>query len=342
MKNDKEVILLYDDNTIKRMMENQMKKDDLLLAKYILTRNSDRNFVMTPVTPLLYFDKCIIEYQLYYNEDPYDIELVSTEIDSITDLLSLVNSIDRLNCINEILHEETVGHTLEVGVQFFKVTLFKKGKMIYNKSYEYNLTATGRFYSFRITRGFHKIYSTECINDLSTNDNYLFLYKDKTWEIGNYMCKEGLIGIPLALSNTITFCTSMEAIKLSRYNQINCDFTIIDTTNVPQTVVSKLEEIVKEEEYEDLAELDSYFGYMLESFISVLLRKEMRYLHVEILSHLNFILFIRRIIFPDIDADLRFSSISLIILELYNEKGSKEIGFTENTLLPISDILKVL
>ena len=354
MKTNKEVTLFYQDHTIKRISEEKLNKEDLLLAEYIMTRNTDdRNFILTPTSYLMLFDNAVIEYKINCaipgDDEICDITpLITTKTDSITDVLSLINSIDRLNCVNRIFEEENVGIPLALGVGYFNLILEKKGKVTFQKEYkDSKLGLTTAYYSYFITKKFKKIYSVDLINEISLNNQFLFLYEDMTWEFGNYMKKPGLVGIPLALSNTITFCTTTEAVKLSRFRSINCSYLVIDTTGAEEQSL-KLEDMVKEGKYDDLVELDPYFDYMMETFVTVSLTASTRYFHVELLSHLEFLLLAYKFAFPSEEKEDdhkdrdSFTLLSAIAIELHSLKETKEFMFTENTVLPISDILKVI
>ena len=137
--NKNEVILLYKNGNAERKNESSISLEDLRQSRYLMVDTSimksepSRNFVLIDSSNYLYFTKAIVDYQLYGSgwdagnngESKEILKPIHVETSSLSDVINLINCIDRIHCMNDmILEEETCGEGVRVHIQYFQIVLY--------------------------------------------------------------------------------------------------------------------------------------------------------------------------------------------------------------------------
>jgi hypothetical protein len=232
----KKIMILYRDGTIQTKKEKKIDKSDIKNADYFLISISpdNENYTMIKPSKYLLFSKAIIEYQLcmFYTEDDYDhvnaemLNPVRVEVDSICDMIGLLNSIDRLGIANYIINPDYIADFgNSIGVVYFRVQLFDDRHIIYDEHYQLKNLDSPMFDPYQVLKHFKEIYQNTLMSTFFTKKEYLHLYiKDNQlyWNINNdKKIKSKLIGMPLPISNTITLFNKDEYSKIKSYKYMN-------------------------------------------------------------------------------------------------------------------------
>ena len=365
---NKEVTLLMKDGTFLRKLENMINIRDLSLSKYIMIRtyneeDGNRNFFINHTNELLDFDRAVVEYQILLvsvmeDDEGYvsvPLDPIHVETKSISDVLSLLNCIDRLNCINNMIsNEENCGAEFQFNLEYIGVTLYRGDNVIYDQYYKYRPTSQSRYYSYTISKHFSELYSTNICNDLSHDRLAISLNSDMTWslidekEIERFS-NTSLYGIVLNQSNTFTFCTKDEYLAMRSLKHLRYTFVVHDSN---KSIVREINDCVRNGKYDELEEIGESLSYLLDSYTNLSLIGAYRNFHIDFFSHMNFILTLTNIAFNEIykvqSDDLSYDQLKELSLEsaismifTYSGKLEKEIYFTADSVIPISQIFKL-
>ena len=151
--NKNEVILLYKNGNAERKNESSISLEDLRQSRYLMVDTSirksepSRNFVLIDSSNYLYFTKAIVDYKLYGSgwdagnngESKEILKPIHVETSSLSDVINLINCIDRIHCMNDmILEEETCGEGVRVHIQYFQIVLYREDQKIYDKYYSHD------------------------------------------------------------------------------------------------------------------------------------------------------------------------------------------------------------
>lgn len=361
---NKEITFLMNNGKIKRKKENDIMEDDLKMSKYIMMRTYDekdenRNFIINKISSLFNFDTAIIDYQIASisatdDDDSYcSMNPIHIETRSISDVLSLLNCVDRLNCINNIIsNEENCGQDFYLDLEFFSVVLYKNNKVIYDKFYKRKDSSQVTYYSYKILKNFSEIYSTDICNDLFHDKMLLLLRFDMTWglvsekDVSKLSFTNIMVGIPLNQSNTFTFLTKNEYVLITSLKYLSYTFLVYESNS---DNIQKINEYIHDGKYDDLLDAGMNMDYYMDSYRATSLLGNKRFMHVDFLSHMKFILEFTNILFYEFYKVYDNSSLENIYYESlismvfsYNTKKEKEIYFSKDSVIPISQIIKLI
>lgn len=354
----RKLILLNKDGSITKRDETKITGMDLDFAKFLListeVSNSrpSRNYILIESSPLLLFGKAAIHYQMtacsYLDGgDAWDEHLLKpilVETDSITRVFTLINCLDRLNCVNNLLTGDlrtNAGENIHIDISYFEVLLYdKKGKEIFHKYYESSPNSKEYYFSFGITNKFRKIYNSDIIPNMAKNSKYLFLNQNETWEITDGSRKNGLIGVPLVQSNTITFCNDMEMERLSSYIFMDFTCTVADVTKEMKKTIGL---VIRTGDYDKLESIGISMDYFAISNGAYYLVDWKKYVHLDFLSHMEFIISIINLVWDEVNREYNFCTDCIISFNFREGKRKeREIYFNEGSLLSLHQILNII
>ena len=358
--NKNEVILLYKNGNARRKNESLVTLTDLQQSRYVMIDTSimknelSRNFVIIDSSRYLCFTKAIIDYQLYVTgwdagnneESEENLEPIHVETTSLSDVINLLNCIDRIYCLNNmILEDETCGEGLRVYVEYFQIVLYQNDVKIYDKYFSHENQVSHKNKNSRyITRIFYSIYSTP-IQMMIKNNNYLILTNEITWRIGVFE-EYSMLGIPLKESNTITLCRKDEVYRLAEYSDISCTFTVHDESEELRTELNKN---IRKGRYDNVENIGTFLDYFMCCYTVFKLSGSNQFAHLEIISNMRFFISMSNLIYNEIYDTLKGDYTndifdSVISLNLYKEKevDPKTIYLNEETMLSINDFLAIM
>lgn len=360
--NDSEIILLNSDGSAVRRREDSLTKVDLVNTEYMMIDTStskkeiSRNFILVKPTSLLFeFDYAVIDYQILATavtvdpEEYGDAELqpIHVETSSISDVIRLINCTDRLSCINELIIEnETCGENIHIEMGYFGVILYnKERKEIYNKYYSRKDSERGVYYADKVTKVFKDIYSIRCLSEIARKKEFLFIASDMKWSIGEMNKNCNMIGVPLIMSNTVTLCTEDELRNVCRYYYASFVYTVHeDNKDTRKQIASAF----KRADYNVVEEISMILEYFLVAYGTYHLTGYNTFLHLDIISHLDFILTMTNMIFGEVyqnQNETGFNSDidSIIEIELtYKENREKTIYLNHESMISLYDFLQIL
>lgn len=283
-------MIFYKNGKVKSKEEAYLTEKDFQKAKFFMISVSSEAEHYIPIKPseYLHFDKAIIDYQLCGVAPDEDYEYVETddhhpvhiETTSIADLITLINSSDRLDLVNYTMSGfvGTIDSFLFIGMTFFSVKLIRDKRVIYNRCYRKKGTSTVAFDSYQVTKKFKDIYD----GDFLIDHRIMFLLRAKgnhiEWEmreIGqsfttiDYSDIEDntLVGISSSISNTIIFQPIALYKKLIHYPSVQWRITVFETREKNLRKLSNLIRSVKtidESSYYDIFQYSEV--YLEETF----------------------------------------------------------------------------
>jgi hypothetical protein len=362
MKNS-EVILLNKNGTVTRRKEKSLTKLDYMSSEYLMIDTSvdnkqiSRNFVLIKSSPLLFnFTTAVVDYQLLASAITYDpmdhvdvlMKPVHVETNSISDLIRLINCIDRISCVNEIvLDDEMCGENIRIEMGYFGVTLYDERGEIYDKYFcrsdpeEWDDVC----YAKSVTKVFKDIYSTDIIRKMISHREFLFINDDMTWNIGGMTKNCNMIGIPLGTSYTITLCTEREMVNVCKYHHVHFAYTIHENSKALQYEVATA---FNNADYNVVEDISMILEYFLVSYGNYGLSGYNTFFHLEIISHLDFILSMTNLVWNEIypndhEAGINSSVDSIIEIELfYKKEHARTIYMNHDSLISLYDFLQIL
>lgn len=377
---NKPIIILFKNHEIKIKPEKELTEKDISLAKYLLINSShdevSRNFMVVEPTKSLLFSKAIIKYQIKIeglytknenkNNENYIhyLEPIKVETDSLSDLCNLVGNIDKLILLNLFTVNNQIPNLFGIQIAYFGIKLYdSKGKMFYDKFYHDNKSferymIKGKDFdisscaalSYTVRRRFENLLDPSPLSYIvakshngiiTPNHSFLFLADDQSWSITNYDDRNGLIGIPLKLSNTITFCTDSELKNIMKYEKSCVTYTIHDGINNHQ-LHELITEVLESAEYDKIENFCYNIEYDVISYKDInKVKSDERYLLLDILSNIGYIIDMSNILFSDLcNRDVSSNEIETIIsINFFNDKV---LYFNNETIIPLRDILNII
>lgn len=356
--NKNEVILLYKNGNAERKNESSISLEDLRQSRYLMVDTSimksepSRNFVLIDSSDYLYFTKAIVDYQLYGSgwdagnngESKEILKPIHVETSSLSDVINLINCIDRIHCMNDmILEEETCGEGVRVHIQYFQIVLYREDQKIYDKYYSHDENRKKKNSRY-ITRIFYNLYNTPILM-MFKNAEYLILTNDNTWRIGS-SGEYSMLGVPLKESNTITLCRKDELYRLSEYSDINCTFTVHDESNETKDILDKN---IKKGRYNKVEDIGINLDYFMCCYTLFKLENADKFAHLEIISNMRFFVSISNLIYNEIYNGMKgyyvndiFDSVLSINLYKKSDINPKTIYLNEETMITINDFLAII
>ena len=260
----KQVILLKKNHKIKRKNEKKLTQKDLNDSRYILTSTSilgddhKRSFVLNSPSNYYLFTKAEINYQFcsYYQEDDMEDVMMHKPIhvttDSLTDLLNILNSLDRIYLINQLMNSNLMDSFTGIFLVSLEIVLYQGIHEIYHIKKE-NI-------DFKVDRIFNSI--EEIYFTLNT-DNYkekkhelenlrITFYPDSTW--GSTDDSEyRMIGIYSIVSNSLLL---LHRYEYKVFQLIELDDMSLAVYCDRKETVKKNSCLIREGKYD---EMDDYF-----------------------------------------------------------------------------------
>lgn len=237
-----DILILRKNGDVVLKDETKISTHDISNSEYFLintcasTKNYLFNFIMIKPSILLLFTKAVIEYQMVFLYDDFDdhldidgLEPVRVETTSISKLICLLNSIDKLNVTNDLFQMELMDSALNVGLSYISVKLFQSDTVIYDKYYQIKDSSSAYYDSYKIAKHFKEIYDGNIFTKPTKNDEYVVLnksHKKMKWVIDSISSSYDLISIPLLASNTLIICTKDMIETLLKYKKFVLIFTI--------------------------------------------------------------------------------------------------------------------
>lgn len=361
----KDIIILYNDGYMKVKNENKISKIDMMNAKWFLvnvtsTEEESRNYTLVKPSNLLLFDKAIISYQLCLKYQEFDMELGISEFDpvkfttdSITDVISIINSADKLNIINNLMIEEYSDNAGQFGLTYLSVTLIKNNSVIYDKYFELKGVDSVLFNSYKVVNQFKELYNGNIAGDFIEYKKFL-IFSEKNdmmrWNLSDTIPNNGMIGYPNVVSNSITIMDAYEYSRISKY----IGSTVYYNVYYDKVKHSKLiGEYIRNGNYDKAFEkLDDSF----DMFVNVSRMLHKNYKHIgfllSIICNLNFIFLTAITMYGALykddsgnimheDSPENFDSVLSIIFRL-NRKQMKTIAFNKDTILTPTQIFELI
>lgn len=234
----KTVLILNKDHTVSHVPENKLTKSQMKLAKYVGFQVDENNtYVFIKPSKYLIFQRAKIAYCLCatfkWESDPYidyvSMSPVEIETESVTDVITCMNSIERLSLVNKVLNPYISDRYQGIGLTFFHITLFDKNdSVIYDNGYYLKGVMSNGFDPYKALSMFDKLYTMNVSGDLytSTTSSICIYEEDKNiyWDLRSIEIDTScLYGINMVTTNTIHFCDGQKYISLLN-NVTNIDF----------------------------------------------------------------------------------------------------------------------
>ena len=242
----KKIMILYKDGTVKSKSEEKLTKDDVSKAEYFMINSTSfdkesRNYVMVEPSKLMLFDKAVIEYQLCLKYQDYDYSMeieefkpVKFETTSLTDVISMINSSDKMNILNNLLIEDFSETAGQLGITFMQIVLYKNKNIIYNKSYQLKGIDSILFDSYQVVKKFSELYDGNLCGYMIKHKLYP-VFKDDDgvirWKFFSSPPSSGMFGYPNIVSNSINILYAYEYTRLKKYKSSIVNYTVIYEKN---------------------------------------------------------------------------------------------------------------
>lgn len=362
------MLLLKRDKTVERKEDDKVTKKDLKESKYIMIDTSvtksklSKNYVLIDPKNIPWFTKAKITYQMLFLFDDHDmgcsnfeaIPPVETETKSLSDVINLLNCIDRLYIPNQMIANDQYFYTdVYIVIGYFEVILYDDDKIVYHKEYQNNDRLEARYgeavkFPLKAVKVFHKLYNTDIIRDLTVMNQFVYIHEDMTWSISVVSHDYFLIGVPLLGSRTMTLLTKQEYIAMSCIRGMSITYSIVFVYDDEQR--ETLRKYIKDEEHDELSVLSC--DYILTSNLEYGRKFSVpfRFIYMDILSHIGFSIRLTNMIYYFIEghtADESIDTIACIILyNMIKDKnlkgGDRIIYMNEDTLMSLDDLLKLM
>lgn len=357
----KTVILLKKNGYMKVKNENKLTKRDLEESRWLLVNvttmeTESRNYTLVEPSSLLLFDKAIVAYQLCEKFQDYDYEMnminfdpVKFTTDSITDVISIINSADKLNIINNLMIEEFTDESGQYGVSYMSVTLTKNNTVIYDKYYEIKGVDGVLFDSYKTVKKFSEIYNGRISTEFK-DDAQFIIFKEENgvmrWKLSHNPPEKGMFGYPNIISNSITIMNAYEYSHINKYIGSSIYHYIYYEHN---NFINKVTNYIKLGKYNDaIAKMDE----ASDVFINIyrMLHKSYRdtgFL-LSVICNLGFIFVtpktIFKILYPDSDETRDICGFDNIITLKFriDRKSVKTLMLNKDTLLTPTQIFNLL
>lgn len=303
------IMVLMKDKTYDRIREKDLRKIQPKEIKYILipTYSEDkeicRNYIMTEMTKYMIFDEAIVEYQLSLVSLADEVliqyvEPVHVRTSSLSKVFSLMNCVYRLSCVNYVASEDAYDGNVIISVEYFGVTLIKDGKEIYDEYY--TNTESGEeypyFYPGRILKQFSELLEDTIVNNMVHEGKFLSLSEYGEWSLVNWPDNDTM-GIPMILSNTITFCLKKDLDTILYFTESFFNCCVFESS---KEFYDEIKKEIKNGNYEKVDSYGGYLDYFITSHKSDPIMKGKRFLYIDILVNAKFILGMVELMYSDL------------------------------------------
>lgn len=350
------MIVLYKDHTFERDDSFQITASSLKKIAYLLIDTSSepceypKNYIMIDPNQIPEFTSARVVYQMIFVNE-YDGELaevptpkVETTTSSISDVINLINCIDRLNCVNEyITNDQWMDARVMIFMAYFSVILYQDEKKVYKEEYSSPINGLKKYSVGNIIKIFQRLYDADIIKRLYKNKEFLFLYEDKRWQIENTDMRYQLMGIPLMGSKTITFLSPREYVALMDIKKFGYTYSIQEVDDPQRRYIEKY---IKEGLYDDLASVVEH-DFILVSSKTYLQGEGYRFLLLDLMSHIGYCIRLTNFLYDqlylgDDYGDITINSIISFIFYYRSNKKEKEIYVNEDAPIPLDQFLQLL
>lgn len=372
------MLLLMKDHTVKRIEDEKVRDKDIANAKYLLIDTStevmenSKNFVLVDPSKIPTFTNALIRYQMIFIYDDHDegtpytepIPPVQVKTESLSNVINLLNCIHRIDIANEMLsNDEYLFVNAYIIIGYFEVYLYHGKKKVYHKLYQNtdidDEKKLQKYYgerllnSVKVAKKFHKIYNTDIIHEMVSNDEFLYIYKDMTWKIQTATNEKDyiLIGVPLLGSRTMTLLTDIEFVQIMMIRKMSITYTIIFIINKAQR--DRINESISKGLYADIGE--EHYDYIIVSNLDYGLDYSMpyRFLILDILTHMAFSLRLTNMIYYYLEGfeqqtidegDSVDSIVSINLYSFYKKKksGMRTLFMNEDTIIPLDKLIELI
>lgn len=236
------LLLLKSNGRVIAKDEHDLSINDIESCHSILvnadTSGIDRLFIFAEAipSPLLLFTKAVIDYQMgimFSGDDDWtdfqEADPIHVETDSVTTLIGLLNSIDKINVINSLTQEEYSDVYEYVGVLYISVKLYIGEKPVYEKYYSFSGNSATRYDSYKISKKFKDIYNGDIAGETMKNKLYRVLfYKKKKlfWKKATIDEEYDMLLLPTIMSNMMILCNENEIESLRSYGNVDIRLVI--------------------------------------------------------------------------------------------------------------------
>lgn len=364
------MLLLLKNHKVKRKDDRKITKRDLRDSKYILIdtatelQKSSKNYVMVDPSKIPWFTKAKIVYQMLFLYDDIEVEIsgwegippVETETNSLSDVINLLNCIDRLYISNQLICNDQYRYTdTYIVIGYFEVTLYDGDKKVYHKLYENKSNFDERFgkevkFPLKAVKKFHDIYNTDIIRNLSIMNEFVYIHKDMTWSQSVIDSNFLLIGIPLLGSRTITLLTDQEYLKVMNIRGMTVSYNIIWIYDQKQK--NHINHSIEIGDYDEVG-LGNH-EYIIASIMEYgrTFSVPYRFVYLDIFSHITFVLRLTTMIYYYVegfedscsnDGDGVSSIVSIDIYENFKTKEkTRTLMMNEDTTISLDKTLSLL
>ena len=358
----KQIKLLKKDKTLISIDERFLNRSMLYDSKYLMIpastsdTNVNRSFILVKPSELYLFDKAKIECQLgslYLGEDCVEesyFQPLFIETRSLSEVINYLNTIDKLNVVNNTMNEELRDSNIYHCILFLQVTLYdKRGKKIYQKHYDRKPSSDLFYKSYDVAKVFKEIYSGDVCCELNDTKKIILIDSyDKSiqWDMvksTDVVNDTYLIGIPCVVTNTLSLCTLSEYINLNKISSFNICFTVYyDTKNLIDEISKGLTKGTNLEEYDDTLEDSEIF---FDSRVHFNIIGRINYL-LDYLAHTDFIINTTLVYFDNVygtlDKDSDFDCLITYNIKDKVSKRRREITMNKNSVLSDNEILQLI
>lgn len=373
------MLLLLKNHKVKRKDDNKITEKDLEDSRYIMIdtstelSKSSKNYVIVDPKKIPNFTKAKIRYQMIFMYDDHEegtanfepIPPVETETNSISDVINLLNCIDRIYITDQMLSNDQYLYTsVYIIIGYFEVILYDKKKKVYHKIYQNQEIDNddelqkyyGKGFSFplKVVKKFRDIYNTDIIHEMVSKNEFLYIYKDMTWKIDSITNDKSylLIGVPLLGSRTITLLLDIEFVRVMAIRKLSITYTVVFIMNkshqniINTQISSGAYEYIGEEAYDYaiISQLDYGGSYSV----------PYTFICLDIMSHIGFSIRLTNIIYYYVEGfetnmtdaeDGIDTVVSINIYDKFKKKrngGARTLFMNENTLIPLDKLLELI
>lgn len=367
------MLLLMKDHTVKRKKDRKITKKDLDESQYIMIDTAtelsklSKNYVIIDPKNIPWFTSANVTYQMLFLYDDHEmgssqfepIPPVETKVTSLSDLINLINCIDRLYIPNQMISNDQYYYTdVYIIIGYFEVTLYDESKKVYHKVYQNNDNLENRYgeavkFPLKAVKKFHDIYNTDIIRNLTIYNQFLYIHKDMTWDISAISTDYSLMGIPLLGSYTITLLDKREYLSISCIFGMSVSYSLVFVYDKKEQ--ERISALIRAKEYDEVSEYN--YEYILTSNLEYGRQYSYpyRFIYLDILSHIGFSIRLTNMIYfyiegYEVEGVRKEEDIDTIAcITMYNMVKNKKIGggdktifMNEDTLIPLDDLLKII
>lgn len=364
------MLLLLKNHKIKRKDDKKITEKDLMNSAYIAIDTAvnpsefSKNYVLVDPSRIPWFTKAHIKYQMLFLYDDHDeglrnyepIPPVDTEVETISDLINIMNCVDRLYIVNQMLSNDIyIDVNPYIIIGYLEVILYNENKKVYHRIYnndeDFELSYGNEIkFPLKVLKTFKKIYNADIIIDLFQNNQFIYLHDDMTWNI-DVIDRYSLIGVPLIGSRTISFLTDKEYLRIMNIRKMSITYTIVFVYNRKHR--EYISQMIEEEKYDELGTSNQDYLIVSQLDYGGKHGKPYNFYHLDIFSMIGFCIRMSNLVYHHIegfDADTIDDGDGVETITCFDvEHGSwhkkeKNILFfmNESTLIPLDNILNLI